>query len=33
MGQTTAFNPPTTQKLSGEDVKLGGFSVAVVTLP
>jgi hypothetical protein len=31
--QTTRFNPPATENLSGEDLKLGGFSVAVVTLP
>jgi hypothetical protein len=31
--QTTGFQPPATAKLSGDMVKLAGFSVAVVTLP
>ena len=31
--QTTAFQPPTTAKLAGEKVTLGGYSVAVITLP
>ncbi|HZQ94638.1 MAG TPA: glycosyl hydrolase family 39 [Candidatus Sulfotelmatobacter sp.] len=31
--QTTAFNPPATARLTGDVVKLGGFSVAVLTLP
>jgi hypothetical protein len=31
--QTTGFQPPATAKLSGDTLKLAGFSVAVVTLP
>jgi len=31
--QTTSFQPPATTKLSGDSVTLGGYSVAVVTLP
>jgi hypothetical protein len=31
--QTTGFQPPATEKLTAETVKLGGYSVAVVTLP
>jgi len=31
--QTTGFQPPATTKLSSETVSLGGYSVAVVTLP
>jgi hypothetical protein len=31
--QSTGFQPPANSKLSGDTVKLGGFSVAVVTLP
>jgi hypothetical protein len=31
--QTTSFQPPATAKLSSERVTLGGYSVAVVTLP
>jgi hypothetical protein len=31
--QTTAFQPPASQKLSGESLKLAGYAVAVVTLP
>ncbi len=31
--QTTAFQPPATAKLAADTVKLGGYSVAVVTLP
>lgn len=31
--QTTSFQPPATMNLSGETLKLGGYSVAVVTLP
>lgn len=31
--QTTSFNPPATMKLSGDTLKLGGYSVAVVTIP
>ena len=31
--QTTGFQPPATGKLTGETLALGGFSVAVVTLP
>jgi hypothetical protein len=31
--QTTGFQPPATAKLAADNVKLGGFSVAVVTLP
>lgn len=31
--QTTSFNPPATMKLSSDALKLGGYSVAVVTLP
>jgi hypothetical protein len=31
--QTTAFQPPATQKLSGDSLKLAGYAVAVVTLP
>jgi hypothetical protein len=31
--QTTAFNPPAHAQLSSDTVKLGGFSVSVVTLP
>ena len=31
--QTTGFHPPGTAKLSTDTLKLGGFSVAVVTLP
>ena len=31
--QTTAFQPPATAKLDTDVVKLGGYSVAVVTLP
>ncbi|HTS10347.1 MAG TPA: glycosyl hydrolase family 39 [Candidatus Eisenbacteria bacterium] len=31
--QTTSFQPPAMMKLSGDTLKLGGYSVAVVTLP
>jgi hypothetical protein len=31
--QTTGFQPPATAKLTADTVKLGGFCVAVVTLP
>jgi hypothetical protein len=31
--QTTSFQPPAEQPLSSEDLKLAGYSVAVVTLP
>ena len=31
--QTTSFQPPATAKLSSDTVTLGGYSVAVVTLP
>ena len=31
--QTTGFQPPATSKLSSESLSLGGYSVAVVTLP
>jgi len=31
--ETTAFRPPATTKLGGERLTLGGYSVAVVTLP
>lgn len=31
--QTTGFQPPASQKLSGDSFKLAGYSVAVVTLP
>lgn len=31
--QTTGFGPPATTKLRGETLSLGGYSVAVVTLP
>jgi len=31
--QTTGFQPPVTAKLTADTVKLGGYSVAVVTLP
>jgi hypothetical protein len=31
--QTTAFQPPASQKLSGESLQLAGYAVAVVTLP
>jgi hypothetical protein len=31
--QTTGFQPPATSKLSTDTVELGGYSVAVVTLP
>ncbi len=31
--QTTAFQPPTSSKLDGDKITLGGFSVAAVTLP
>ena len=31
--QTSAFNPPTHAQLSSDTVKLGGFSVAVITFP
>jgi len=31
--QSTGFEPPTTAKLGGETLSLGGYSVAVVTLP
>ena len=31
--QTTGFQPPTTVKLNSDSVSLGGYSVAVVTLP
>ena len=31
--QTTSFQPPATAKLSSEHLTLGGYSVAVVTLP
>jgi hypothetical protein len=31
--QTTGFQPPAMTKLGGETVSLGGYSVAVVTLP
>jgi hypothetical protein len=31
--QTTGFQPPATAKLNSDTVKLGGYSVAVVTLP
>lgn len=31
--QTTSFQPPATAKLSSDSVGLGGYSVAVVTLP
>ena len=31
--QTTSFQPPATAKLSSDSVTLGGYSVAVVTLP
>jgi len=31
--QTTGFRPPATARLSSDNVKLGGFSVAVITLP
>jgi hypothetical protein len=31
--QTTGFQPPATTRLSSDIVKLGGYSVAVVTLP
>lgn len=31
--QTTSFQPPATAKLSTDNFALGGYSVAVVTLP
>jgi hypothetical protein len=31
--QTTGFQPPATTKLGSENLSLGGYSVAVVTLP
>jgi hypothetical protein len=31
--QTTGFQPPASSKLTGENLKIGGYSVAVVTLP
>jgi hypothetical protein len=31
--QTTSFQPPAMMKLSGDTLKVGGYSVAVVTLP
>jgi len=31
--QTTGFDPPGTATLTGDTLKLNGFSVAVVTLP
>jgi len=31
--QTTGFQPPATTKLSSDTINLGGYSVAVVTLP
>ena len=31
--QTTAFNPPTSARLTSDSFKLSGYSVAVVTLP
>ena len=31
--QTTSFQPPAMMKLSSDTVNLGGYSVAVVTLP
>ncbi len=31
--QTTAFNSPASDKIEGENIKLGGLAVAVVTLP
>ena len=31
--QTTSFQPPATMKLTSDNMKLAGFSVAVVTLP
>jgi Glycosyl hydrolases family 39 len=31
--QTTAFQPPASRKMSGENLKLTGYAVAVVTLP
>lgn len=31
--QTTGFEPPANARLSGDTIRLGGFSVAVVTLP
>lgn len=31
--QTTSFQPPAMMKLSGDTLKLGGYSVALVTLP
>ena len=31
--QNTAFQPPATRELNGDTLKLGGYSVAVVTLP
>jgi len=33
LDQTTSFQPPATAKLSSDSVMLGGYSVAVVTLP
>jgi len=31
--QTTNFNQPATEKISGEKLALGGFAVAIITLP
>jgi hypothetical protein len=31
--QNSAFNPPAHAQLSSDNVKLGGFSVAVITFP
>ncbi len=31
--QTTNFSQPATEKISGEKLALGGFAVAIITLP
>ena len=31
--QSTGFNPPSSEKIEGQSIKLGGLAVAVVTLP
>ena len=31
--QTTGFQPPTTTKLSSDEVTLNGYSVSAITLP
>lgn len=31
--QTTSFQPPATEKLTSDHLTLGGYSVAIVTLP